>query len=138
METKAYRIPTTAPNYYRRGTLYEPGSIVRIPIDEKPSKHWVELKPGVTQDESRLTALEAARAAVEDAKGIAEEAARKLDELELAEKDQKVAGPKRGLVEGEGTGEEELEGDDDPDAAVVAESGGRKGKKSKRAADQDL
>jgi hypothetical protein len=134
METKAYRIPTTAPNYYRRGTLYEPGSIVRIPIDEKPSKHWVELKPGVTQDETRLTALEAARAAVEDAKGIAEEAARKLDELELAEKDQKEAGPKRGLVEDE----EELEGDDDPDAAVVAEGGGRKGKKGKRAADQDL
>lgn len=46
-KTKSYRIRQP---YYREGSYFEPGSIVTIPADEKPSATWSEVKAGAAEE----------------------------------------------------------------------------------------
>jgi hypothetical protein len=162
-KTIAYRIPPSpvGNSYYRKGTLYEAGSVVRLPADEVPpgwtrredgtlcsfkknpktgkimegKRHphaWIEETPGLAQSLEARDARQAARDELADLEAQLAEKQRLLEELEERE----------GTAD-EGDEKPEGEGDDagapaDAEAAGDAEAAPKKGKGRRRAADQDV
>lgn len=43
-EVHLFMIPENGEPFYRKGKLYPAGSIVRLPVDEEPSQHWLPVK----------------------------------------------------------------------------------------------
>jgi len=155
-ETKMlkYRIPNDPIGnaYYRAGTRYEPGSVVRLPEGElaagwtlvkgKPTptaRHaWKLIEDGKPEaSDAAASELEGARKAREELKKQLEEQERLLAELEDAAGEQQAAA---GAAEAEAPEEEleELEATDPTDEGQAEDPEKPKGKKKKRSKDQEV
>lgn len=49
-KTKHYKLPP-AVGHYRKGVFYEPGSIIEIPVSEKPGRKWREVRVNTPRPE---------------------------------------------------------------------------------------
>jgi hypothetical protein len=161
-KTIAYRIPAAPLGmaYYRKGTLYEPGSVVRLPADEVPpgwtrdengklspfkrnaktkkimpgKRHphaWLEERPGLVKDLEARDAKASAKEQLEELRKQLEEQERLVDELEG-----QAPTTDDGDAGDEGEGAEDAA--EDAGEPAEAEEKGEKKKGRKRAADAEL